>query len=97
MKEELSSPAPGGPGHVTLWLAFANGMMANVKHTPRLNTHAYGLACPCVPLRSTKSRRGTCWYKENEQTCGAKVNPSGRTEPDPAGSLCIQSPPVSKS
>ena len=48
MKVELSSPPTGGPGHVTLWLAFANGMIPNMKRIPRLKTHVHGLACPCV-------------------------------------------------
>ena len=41
--------------------------------------------------------KGNMLVQENEQTHGVNVNPSGRTEPNPAGSLHIQSPPVSKS
>ena len=96
MKEELSSPATGGPGHVPLWLAFANGMIANVKHIPRLKTRLWS-GLPMCASKIHQELKGNMLVQENEQTHGVNVNPSGHTEPNPAGSLHIQSPPVSKS
>ena len=41
--------------------------------------------------------KGNLLVQENGQIHGFNVNPSGHTEPNPAGSLSIQNPPVNKS
>ena len=96
MKEELSSPATGGPGLVPPWLAFANGMIANLKCTPRLKTRLWS-GLPMCASKIHQESKGNLLVQENGQIHGFNVNPSGHTEPNPAGSLSIQSPPVNKS
>lgn len=74
-------------------------MLATLRPTPGLKTHFCDLACPWVPLGSTKSRTGCRWVRENEETCGVNLNLTCNMEPSPADPihvLWVHSQPTNK-
>lgn len=89
--ETLSSPSAMGLGSITVWLAFGDGMTANIKHTQMLRTHFCDLFFPSVPEIHQEQNR--------EETCGVNLNTTQTMKPSPAALgqvLWTHSQPMSK-
>lgn len=92
-EQELPSSSAWELRHELIGIALVRGALANISGTLRLKPHFGDMACPRVTRRSTRSRTGSYWFQENEDSCGVNLNPTGGTEPNPADPLWTHSVP----